>query len=137
MLTKKVKLSSCYLRNRGLELNPKNQKQTTLYKNVFESIKEKGLINPLTVVVDGDRYKVCIGNNRYLACKELGIEEVNIVEILPPTAQKGDTTIFNPDAFKVNPDATAEELGGTEYIRGMPYDASNGLMSSGDITMRG
>jgi hypothetical protein len=79
MLTKKVKLSSCYLRNRGLELNPKNQKQTTLYKNVFESIKEKGLINPLTVVVDGDRYKVCIGNNRYLACKELGIEEVNIV----------------------------------------------------------
>lgn len=67
------------MRNRGLELNPKNQKQTTLYKNVFESIKEKGLINPLTVVVDGDRYKVCIGNNRYLACKELGIEEVNIV----------------------------------------------------------
>ena len=79
MLTKKVKLSSCYLRNKGLELNPKNQKQTTLYKNVFESIKEKGLINPLTVVVDGDRYKVCIGNNRYLACKELGIEEVDIV----------------------------------------------------------
>jgi hypothetical protein len=79
MLTKKVKLSSCYLRNRGLELNPKNQKQTTLYKNDFESIKEKGLINPLTVVVDGDRYKVCIGNNRYLACKELGIEEVDIV----------------------------------------------------------
>ena len=67
------------MRNKGLELNPKNQKQTTLYKNVFESIKEKGLINPLTVVVDGDRYKVCIGNNRYLACRELGIEEVNIV----------------------------------------------------------
>jgi ParB-like chromosome segregation protein Spo0J len=68
------------LRNRGLELNPKNQKQTTLYKNVLDSIKEKGLINPLTVVVDNNnRYKVCIGNNRYLACKELGIEEVNVV----------------------------------------------------------
>ena len=36
--------------------------------------------------------------------------EINIVETLPPTKQQGDTTIFNPDAFKVNPDATAEEL---------------------------
>ena len=79
MITKKVKLSSCYLKNRGLEKDPRLHKQSTLYKNVLKSIREQGLINPLTVVVDGDRYKVCIGNNRYLACKELGIEEVNIV----------------------------------------------------------
>jgi len=79
LVKKKVPISSCYLRNRGLELNCFNQKQTTLYNNVLTSIQEKGLINPLTVVVDGDRYKVCVGNNRYLACKELGITEVDIV----------------------------------------------------------
>ncbi len=79
MITKKVKLSNCYLRNIGLEKDPRSHKQSTLYKNVLKSIREQGLINPLTVVADGDRYKVCIGNNRYLACKELGIEEVNIV----------------------------------------------------------
>lgn len=38
------------------------------------------------------------------------LSEINVVEIVPPTLQKGDTTVFNPEAFKVNPDATAEEL---------------------------
>ena len=75
----KVKLSDCYLRNRGLEAKPFNQKQSTLYKNVLQSIKENGLINPLTVVADGNKYKVCLGNNRYLACKELDIKEVNVI----------------------------------------------------------
>lgn len=78
-MMKKVKLSSCYLKNKGLEKDSRLQKQSTLYKNVLDSIREQGLINTLTVVVDGDKYKVCLGNNRYLACKELGIEEVNIV----------------------------------------------------------
>ena len=79
LVKKKVPISSCYLRNRGLELNSFNQKQSILYKNVLSSIEKKGLINPLTVVADGDNYKVCVGNNRYLACKELGITEVDIV----------------------------------------------------------
>ena len=79
MLKKKVLISSCYLRNRELERNPSNQKQTTLYKDVLESIRQKGLTNPLTVVIDNDKYKVCIGNNRYLACKELGIKEVTVI----------------------------------------------------------
>jgi hypothetical protein len=38
------------------------------------------------------------------------LNEITVIETLPPTKQKGDTTVFNPDAFKVNPDATAEEL---------------------------
>ena len=79
MLQKKVPISSCFLRNRGLEHDPRNQKTTTLYKTVLESIRQKGLTNPLTVVTEGDKYKVCIGNNRYLACKELGIKEVTII----------------------------------------------------------
>ena len=37
----------------------------------------------------------------------------------------------------LGPDATAEELGGTEIYRGMPYESSNGLNSIGDITFRG
>lgn len=76
-LVKKVKLSDCFLRNK--KINIKAQKQSTLYKQVLESIKEKGLINPLTVVMDNDKYKVCIGNNRYLACEELKIEYVDII----------------------------------------------------------
>lgn len=38
------------------------------------------------------------------------LQEISVIETLPPTRIKGDTTVFNPDAFKVNPDATAGEL---------------------------
>jgi hypothetical protein len=37
----------------------------------------------------------------------------------------------------LGPDMTAEELGGTERLRGVPYDPTNGLISKGDITVRG
>ena len=37
----------------------------------------------------------------------------------------------------MGPDTTAEELGQTMQLRGMPYDPTNGLNSTGDITMRG
>jgi ParB-like chromosome segregation protein Spo0J len=45
-----VNLSECYLRNIRLENNPTNQKSSQFYQKVFESIKNKGIINPLTVV---------------------------------------------------------------------------------------
>ena len=45
-----VNLSEYYLRNTRLENNPTNQKSSQFYQKVFESIKNKGIINPLTVV---------------------------------------------------------------------------------------
>lgn len=36
----------------------------------------------------------------------------------------------------IGPDTIAEEMG-TSWMRGIPYDATNGLYSSGDITVRG
>ena len=78
----KVKKEKLYLRNRNLEHNPSNQKQTELYKKVRDHIKKTGyIINPLLVVEDGDRYKVLYGNNRYLSGLELGLKEFS-VEIL-------------------------------------------------------
>ena len=74
-----VNLSECYLRNNRLENNPTNQKSSQFYQKVFESIKNKGIINPLTVVKKKDRYEVCLGNNRYLAAKELGITRVKVL----------------------------------------------------------
>ena len=75
----KVPKEKLYLRNRNLELNPSNQKQTDLYKKVRDHIKKTGyIINPLLVVDDGDRYKVVYGNNRYLSGLELGFKEFPI-----------------------------------------------------------
>ena len=75
----KVPKEKLYLRNRNLELNPSNQKQSPLYKKVRDHIKKTGyIINPLLVVEDGDRYKVLYGNNRYLSGLELGFTEFPI-----------------------------------------------------------
>ena len=75
----KVPKEKLYLRNRNLELNPSNQKQSPLYKKVRDHIKKTGyIINPLLVVEDGDRYKVVYGNNRYLSGLELGFTEFSI-----------------------------------------------------------
>lgn len=50
------------------------------------------------------------------------LNEVKIVEKAPPVQQKDDTTQYNANSYKVNPDATAEDL-----IRKMPgMDLSSG-----------
>ena len=38
-------------------------------------MKKRGMVNPLLCIQEGERYKCCIGNNRYLAAHELGIKE--------------------------------------------------------------
>lgn len=70
--------------------------------------------------IDLGQFKL-IENSKYL-------QEISITETLPPTLQKGDTTVFNPQAFKVNPDATAGEL-----LAKMPgfYEVDGKLMMQG------
>jgi ParB-like chromosome segregation protein Spo0J len=80
MVVNKKKL---FLRNRSLEKDPKNQRNSDFYKRVKQAIiKEGKIINPLLCVQEGDRYKICVGNNRYLAGLELGYEEFPIL-VLP------------------------------------------------------
>ena len=73
-----VPIEKVFLRNQQLEKNPHNQKESPFYKRVRDSIKKRGMINPLLCIQEGDRYKCCIGNNRYLAAHELGIKEVPV-----------------------------------------------------------
>ena len=73
-----VPIEKVFLRNKNLEAQPWNQRGSPFYKKVRDSIKKKGIINPLLCIQEGDRYKCCIGNNRYLAALELGIKEVPI-----------------------------------------------------------
>ena len=73
-----VPIEKVFLRNQQLQQNPHNQTTTSFYQKVRDSIKKRGIINPLLCIQEGDRYKVCIGNNRYLAALELGIKEVSV-----------------------------------------------------------
>ena len=77
-----VPIEKVFLRNKNLEAQPQNQKTSPFYKKVRDSIKQKGIINPLLCIeteeCEGQKYMCCIGNNRYLAAHELGIKEVPI-----------------------------------------------------------
>ena len=77
-----VPLEKVFLRNKNLEAQPSNQRESPFYKRVRDSIKRKGMINPLLCIeteeCEGQKYMCCIGNNRYLAAHELGIKEVPI-----------------------------------------------------------
>ena len=76
-----VDISQCYLRNKKLENNPENQKKGEFYQKVLESIKEDGMKNPLTGVEKNGKYEIALGNNRYLAAKELGITKVKVIVV--------------------------------------------------------
>jgi len=85
----KVPLERIFLGNQKLEANPSNQRESEFYKRVRDSIKKKGMINPLlcmeTEECEGQKYKCCTGKNRYLAAHELGIKEVPIKIITSQT----------------------------------------------------
>ena len=73
-----VPIEKVFLRNQQLQQNPHNQKESPFYQKVRDSMKKRGMINPLLCIQERDRYKCCIGNNRYLAALELGIKEVPV-----------------------------------------------------------
>ena len=77
-----VSLKKVFLRNKSLEAQPWNQRESPFYQKVRDSMKKRGIINPLLCIetqeCEGQKYMCCIGNNRYLAAHELGIKEVPI-----------------------------------------------------------
>jgi len=73
-----VPIEKVFLRNQQLQKNPHNQTDSPFYKKVRDSMKKKGMVNPLLCIQEEERYKCCIGNNRYLAALELGIKEVPV-----------------------------------------------------------
>ena len=77
-----VPIEKVFLRNQQLQKNPNTQRESPFYKKVRDSMKKRGMVNPLLCIeteeCEGQKYMCCIGNNRYLAAHELGIKEVPI-----------------------------------------------------------
>ena len=77
-----VPIKKVFLRNQQLQKNPSGQKESPFYQKVRDSMKKRGMVNPLLCIeteeCEGQKYMCCIGNNRYLAAYELGIKEVPI-----------------------------------------------------------
>ena len=73
-----VPIEKVFLRNQQLQKNPNTQRESPFYQKIRDSMKKRGMVNPLLCIQEGDRYKCCIGNNRWLAAHELGIKEVPV-----------------------------------------------------------
>ena len=73
-----VPIEKVFLRNKSLEAQPWNQRSSPFYKKVRDSMKKRGMVNPLLCIQEGEQYKICIGNNRYLAGLELGYKEMPV-----------------------------------------------------------
>jgi ParB family chromosome partitioning protein len=48
-------------------------------KDLGNSIKEKGLLEPIIVRSKGDRYEIAVGERRARACKLMGIEKISAI----------------------------------------------------------
>ena len=73
-----VPIEKVFLKNPHLRKNPNTQRESPFYKKVRDSMKKRGMVNPLLCIQEGDRYICCIGNNRWLAAHELGLKEVPV-----------------------------------------------------------
>ena len=77
-----VPIKKLFLRNQKLQKNPYSQRESPFYQKVRDSMKKRGIVNPLLCIeteeCEGQKYMCCIGNNRFLAAHELGIKEVPI-----------------------------------------------------------
>ena len=73
-----VPIEKLFLRNQKLQKNPNSQRESPFYKKVRDSIKKIGMVNPLLCIQERERYKICVGNNRYLAALELNYKEMPV-----------------------------------------------------------
>ena len=73
-----VPIEKVFLRNQQLQNNPHNQTESPFYQKVRDSMKKRGMVNPLLCIQEGERYICCIGNNRWIAAHELGYKEVPV-----------------------------------------------------------
>ena len=97
-----VPIEKVFLRNQQLQKNPHNQTESPFYQRVRDSMKKRGMINPLLCIeteeCNGQKYMCCIGNNRWLAAHELGIKEVpvKIITSEVPTDMMKETMKYIP-----------------------------------------
>ena len=105
-----VPIEKVFLRNQQLQNNPNSQKESPFYQKVRDSMKKRGMVNPLLCIQEGDRYKCCIGNNRWLAAHELGYKEVpvKIVTSEVPQDLMAATTDYIPTEIEGLPSRRRE-----------------------------
>ena len=56
-----------------------NGQEEFFHKSLKESIQKRGLLDPLFLKNTGGKFRVIVGNNRMVVCKELGIKKIKCI----------------------------------------------------------
>jgi ParB/RepB/Spo0J family partition protein len=56
-------------------------------KDLMESIKLVGLLQPVLVSKNGSRFEIVVGHRRFLACKKLGLKKIKAIVVLDRMAK--------------------------------------------------
>lgn len=91
-----------------------------------------------------EEYKQIVATNDSIPVTDLGtlfipktttsLTDVTVVSRVPPVQQKGDTTQFNASQFKVNPDATTEDL--IKKMPGITVDKDGTVTAQGETVKK-
>ena len=105
-----VPIEKVFLRNQQVANNPENQRESPFYQKVRDSMKKRGMVNPLLCVQEEERYICCIGNNRWLAAHELGYKEVPVKIVISevPKDLMAATTDYIPTEIEGLPSRARE-----------------------------
>ena len=105
-----VPIEKVFLRNQQVASKPENQRQSPFYQKVRDSMKKRGMVNPLLCVQEEERYICCIGNNRWLAAHELGYKEVPVKIVISevPKDLMAATTDYIPTEIEGLPSRARE-----------------------------
>lgn len=89
--------------------NPRQYFDEKKLKSLVESVKARGILNPLLVRPIGDKYEIMAGARRYRAAKAAGLKDVPaIVRVLTDTAALEVAVIDNLQRADVHPLEEAE-----------------------------
>jgi ParB family chromosome partitioning protein len=90
-----IKIDELILSKKNVRKVLETEEDETTIKNLAESIKANGLVNPLTVqkTVDG-KYEILAGQRRFLALKELNIKTVTCKVVEDLTNEQAELISF-------------------------------------------
>jgi len=76
MEVKDIEMSKIVVSQQNVRKDLNAGSEDATLDDLANSIKEKGLLSPITVIQNGDSYELIVGQRRYLACKKLGFQKI-------------------------------------------------------------
>lgn len=85
-----IPIENLYVSELNVRKNMTSEEDETNIEELAENIKNNGLINPLTVKLNDNKYEIIAGQRRFLACKLINLNNIpcNIINVSNEKAEE-------------------------------------------------